>query len=489
MNLDASVHRSTPQKLQAVWQDLQGLDISADPQLLDVKSRDYYWYSPILKEQLDPCMAELLVRVRSEEDVLRVAAACARHRLPLTIRGGGTGNYGQCVPLEGGLVVDVTGLNQVLAIEPGSVRVQAGMMIRDLEAAVRASDVVPGGQELLMFPSTRDTATIGGFIGGGYGGAGSVRNGILKDPGNVSLVRVVTVEDPPRTIELRDADIQKVHHAFGTNGIMTELTLALKPAVDWVHHIALFPSYRRALEFCVAATEACARANPIRGETAAAAALSQTSGPALDAFEITAVDQRFAPFYANAFGPRFPPGRDAVFSMVHPQDLDGWRALVQQFGGEETMAMTEAELDAAQLVPAFECAWNHTTLMALRHDKSWTNLQTVYHWPLDIDLVVRQMERYGDEVLMHHEFGRDSNGFVVFALPLVAYFDRDRIYEIIAEHEADGCLVFDNHVVTIEGGGMKTIDTAQIDFKKIADPHGLMNPGKTVGWKAEYVHA
>jgi hypothetical protein len=46
--------------------------------------------------------------------------------------------------------------------------------------------------------------------------------------------------------------------------------------------------------------------------------------------------------------------------------------------------------------------------------------------------------------------------------------------------------VFDNHVITIEDGGMKTIDTAQIDFKKIADPHGLMNPGKTRGWLPEY---
>jgi hypothetical protein len=29
---------------------------------------------------------------------------------------------------------------------------------------------------------------------------------------------------------------------------------------------------------------------------------------------------------------------------------------------------------------------------------------------------------------------------------------------------------------------MKTIDTAQIEFKKLADPMGLMNPGKTRGW-------
>jgi len=251
------------QALAALSAELSDLRPSQDPVLLEARSRDYYWYSPILKEQLDPCRGELLVRAASESEVIRVAAACARHHVPLTIRGGGTGNYGQCVPLEGGVILDLTALDRVLEIRPGSVRMQAGALIMDIERAVRASTVVEGGQELLMYPSTRNTATIGGFIGGGYGGAGSVRNGILKDPGNVTRVRVVTVEESPRVIELLDAEIQKVHHAYGTNGIMTELDLALNPAVDWVHHIALFHDYRSALAFGVAATEACARANPL----------------------------------------------------------------------------------------------------------------------------------------------------------------------------------------------------------------------------------
>jgi hypothetical protein len=145
---------------------------------------------------------------------------------------------------------------------------------------------------------------------------------------------------------------------------------------------------------------------------------------------------------------------------------------------------------AHNLHPAFECAYNHTTLMALKVDKSWTNLQTVAPWQpgvgIDIALVEKQMQRWGDEVLQHHEFGRQYGGCVAFGLPLVSYLDKERLYEIMAEFEADGCMVFDNHVITIEDGGMKTIDTAQIDFKKVADPHGLMNPGKTRGWLPEY---
>ena len=79
----------------------------------------------------------------------------------------------------------------------------------------------------------------------------------------------------------------------------------------------------------------------------------------------------------------------------------------------------------------------------------------------------------------------DHNESVVFGLPLIAFFSKDRLYESIGEFEADGCVVLDNHVYAIEGGGMKTIDSVQIDFKKVADPHGLMNPGKTEGWQSD----
>jgi FAD/FMN-containing dehydrogenase len=454
----------------AFLQDIAGIAHTRDAHQLAIKSKDYYWYSPILKAELDDKMGDIIVSPRDEQEVIKVAAACAKHRLNITIRGGGTGNYGQCVPLEGGVILDVTALSRVIAIEPGSVLVEAGCLIVDLERAVRADQCVQGGQEILMYPSTRDIATIGGFIAGGYAGAGSVRNGILKDAGNVTMIRVVTLEETPRIIELKDADIQKVHHAYGTNGIITQLRLSLKPAVDWVHHIALFDSYSDALRFGCEATQAI--------------------GQSVDAFLITAVERRIAPYYESEFGARFPAHKDAVFSMVSPACLPAWRALVKKHQGQESMAFTENELKAEKLFPAFECAYNHTTLMALKVDKSWTNLQTVAPWTpgvgIDIALVEKQMARWGDEVLMHHEFGRQFGGCVAFGLPLVAFIDKARLYEIIKEFEQDGCMVFDNHVYTIEDGGMKEIDTNQIDFKKQADPHGLMNPGKTRGWLPGY---
>lgn len=148
--------------------------------------------------------------------------------------------------------------------------------------------------------------------------------------------------------------------------------------------------------------------------------------------------------------------------------------------------MPKPELVAAGLQPAYECGWNHTTLQALKADKSWTYLQVAYPRPFDPELVLRQMRRYGDDVYMHHEMARLEGEVQIFGLPLVKYRGRDAMYRMIREfEEIDGCTIYDPHVFTIEEGGMKQIDRSQIEFKKRADPYGLMNPGKTQGWTSD----
>ncbi len=442
--------------LAALRRDLAGIECHDDPALLRSKSMDFHWYSPVLTELLRDKTADLLVVPRDMAELKRVAAACARHRVPVTLRGGGTGNYGQCTPMERGVIIEMLRLDQV-SIHAGSATVQTGCIIGKLEDAARAT-----GQEILMFPSTLTDATIGGFIAGGFGGVGSIRHGVLKDPGNVTRIQVLTLEEAPRIIELHGADIQKVHHAFGTNGIITEMDLRLAPAEDWRHVIALFDSYEAALRFGTAAMT-----------------------PDLPLRLLTSVERGFAPYYTQ-FGSYFPPAHDAVFALCAVQGLGAFEALAAQHGGRISLAMTDAEISAAHLLPAYECAYNHTTLMALKKDKAWTYMQLAFPQPFSIAQAMALADEFGHEILWHHEFSLAYGSYGVFAIPLVSYFDAARLAEIKDIIEARGVGVFDAHVVTIEDGGMKAIDTAQIDFKKIADPHGLMNPGKTRGWLAEY---
>lgn len=441
--------------------EIDGIRVYDDPKQVELRSRDYFWYSPILSEDIGHFVGDLVVIPADQDEVRRVAAAAAKLRIPITIRGGGTGNYGQCVPLEGGIILDMTKIDKVLSIEPGRVRVQAGARISRLDDAVRET-----GQELLMYPSTRRIATIGGFFTGGSGGIGSLRHGMLRDDGNIYSVKVMTVEPEPRIIELHGHDIQKVQHAYGTNGIVMELEIGLTKATDWIHTAALFESYDATLRFCLKALE-----------------------DKLDCYLLTTVDRRFSRFYTK-FGDLFPADRDAVFAMIAPEEQARFAELAASFGGRVSFGMTQDELHAKGLQPAYECGWNHTTLQALKAEEGWTYLQVAYPRPFDPDVVLRQMERYGDDQYMHHEMARLEGEVQIFGLPLVRYKDRDDTYRVIRElEELDGCDIYDPHAFTIEDGGMKQIDTIQIEFKKQADPYGLLNPGKTRGWTAEMVAA
>ena len=175
--------------------------------------------------------------------------------------------------------------------------------------------------------------------------------------------------------------------------------------------------------------------------------------------------------------------------MVAPASLAAFDALVRAHGGALSLAMTEPELEAAGLPPAYECAYNHTTLQVLKVDRGWTYLQVAYPQPFDPAVVERHMTMFGADVLQHQEFAKMHGDYATFAILLVRWKGVQHQYEVIRAIEATGCTVFNPHVVTIEDGGMKTIDTAQIAFKRRADPFGLMNPGKTRGWSPAMARA
>jgi hypothetical protein len=92
------------------------------------------------------------------------------------------------------------------------------------------------------------------------------------------------------------------------------------------------------------------------------------------------------------------------------------------------------------------------------------------------------MQRFGDEVLFHHEFSRAGSQRVAFALPLVVYFDDDQLREPDGVVRGRRLHIFDPHTWVLEDGGMKQVDELQLAFKRDADPMGLMNPGKVRAW-------
>ena len=100
--------------------ELSQLDLVDQGPLLQQLSHAQFNFSPLLTPRLQPCCADLVVRASSTAEVVQVASACARHGVSLTPRGAGTGNYGQAVPLEGGVVLDTSAMQQVRQFEPSS---------------------------------------------------------------------------------------------------------------------------------------------------------------------------------------------------------------------------------------------------------------------------------------------------------------------------------------------------------------------------------
>jgi FAD/FMN-containing dehydrogenase len=430
-----------------------------------LKSRDFFWFSPILKPLLDDKRADIVVSPRTKDDVTRVAAACARHRVPVTVRGGGTGNYGQAVPLESGVVLDLTGLDRVLWAKPGAGRFEAGARLLDIDRALRDAHANAGRWELRFHPSTRKQATIGGFVAGGAAGCGSCTWGQIADIGAVLALEVVTVEETPRIIELKGSDVLKVLHAYGVNGIITEVEVPLAPWQPWAERVVAFPTLADAARFGfgLAAAEGIAKK------------------------EISVFDRRIAPFLKR-LAPLIPDGDAfAIVTVAEPQTPVLAELAVAYHGtAVYDRGFAEAE-DAAfygkgAMPPLYEYTWNHTTLHALRVEPDITYLQVRFPDAGEVALAEAMETRFGDELLLHLEFQRRFGRVFVSGLPLLRFSSPERLAEVVAEIEAMGGAVSNPHTYVLDHAGWKRTDAPQAEFKALVDPYGLMNPGKLKDW-------
>tara|TARA_R110000868_G_scaffold76136_4_gene219278 strand:- start:7122 stop:8522 length:1401 start_codon:yes stop_codon:yes gene_type:complete len=435
--------------------ELGDIPVEDHPRIVQQRSRDHYWYSPVLKAKLDHVTAEIVVSPRNNEEVKTVLRAAFKHGIAITPRGAGTGNYGQAMPLSGGAMLNLMNMDKVLEIKPDRVRAQAGAVMEKIDQETIAAV----GGELRFHPSTYRMASIGGFIAGGSGGVGSVRWGGLRNLGSILGLKVITCEAEPRELDLVGEDILKVAHAYGTNGIIVEAEMPLAPAHGWIDMVVGFDNYMDASRFA--------------------------QGVALqDGLLVKEVSTYAAPIpeaYFNRHKPYLKDGQSVVLLMVAPVAADAMTLFVSHHKGDLRYRSDKAtEEELKRLPPVYELAWNHTTLRALKVDPTITYLQTRYPSLEHLEKIISLL---GDELPMHIEVTRQDGVVTLAGLPLVRYTTEARLDEIVAIHEANGCDVFNPHRYTLEEGGMKRTDQKQLDFKRQADPKGILNPGKMVAWE------
>ena len=124
-----------------------------------------------------------VVTPRSPEDVRRTLDFACRARCPVAVRGAGHSQAGQSLT-DGGLLLDMTGLDRIGEIRDGAIRVQAGATWRKLVRHVRARGHLP------PVLTTNLDVTVGGTLSTGGLGASSHRHGAQTD--NVDELVAVT---------------------------------------------------------------------------------------------------------------------------------------------------------------------------------------------------------------------------------------------------------------------------------------------------------
>ena len=176
------------------------------------------------------CMPEALLKATSAQMVAAVLAYCNTRCIPVIARGSGTGLVGGAVAVSGGVMLDLTLMNRICALDERNmtVTVEPGVLLMELATFVEDHGFLyppdPGAK----------TATIGGNISTNAGGMRAVKYGVTRD-----YVLSLTVALADGTIETFGAATVKNSSGYslkdlivgseGTLGIIVEATLRLVP--------------------------------------------------------------------------------------------------------------------------------------------------------------------------------------------------------------------------------------------------------------------
>jgi len=427
------------------------------PAVVERLSKDFYWYSPVLKRQLESKVGDVVVQPVSVAEVLAVARYAGERGVPITVRGAGTGNYGQCIPLHGGIVLDLALMDKLEEITADGVAVcQPGLRLAPLEIEARKQ-----GWELRMYPSTIAKASVGGFLAGGSGGIGSVAHGGLRDFDTVRAFEVVTMEAEPRVVLHEGAAVHEILHAWGTNGILTRIWFALAPAVEWSQFTAAFDSYEEAFVFARIIAEG-------KDWTKRLVTVFEWPIPSF----LTPVKQVVR------------QDKTLVLIMIASKQLEMLSEAAATARGEVTFTGAYTGPRTQPLLSDY--TWNHTTLWAMKADPTWTYIQAGFSPANCMEQFRLLRERYGKEILFHIEFMKNGEGVVIpGGIPLVYFTGEERLNELIAYCREIGVFIANPHVNYLEDGGRFRGDNLQLKAKQKYDPRGLLNPGKMISFHAE----
>lgn len=176
-------------------------------------------------------LPEAVVEPANTAEVSALMRICHANRIPVTIRGGGSGLAGGALPICGGLVVSMRRFNQIVHIDERNfqVVVEPGVITEFLQNTLKEK-----GLFYPPDPSSRGWSFIGGNVSTNAGGPKAVKYGVVKDH-VLNLEVVLSNGDVIWTgaNTLKNSTGYNLTHLMvgseGTLGIVTQIVLKLQP--------------------------------------------------------------------------------------------------------------------------------------------------------------------------------------------------------------------------------------------------------------------
>ena len=433
----------------------------SNPEEIHKFLKDNSWLSPILSDFFgrggggeDLPGVAVVASPRSVDQLRGAIALAVRHGVPITPRGRGTSNFGQSIPLRGGMLLDLTRLDRILEVTDTTITAEAGALHGDVERAALAR-----GRDLTLLTTTYATATIGGWVAGGHVGLGTSQYGTIWDS-NVVSVELLTAEDPPRSLSLSGPDLYPALHTYGTVGVLTQVTLPIVPARAWAEAIVAFDTFDAAAQYTMA--------------------LAQDTSIIQ---RVVAAEQAPMPVGFTPLRGFFTPKQSGVLLIVEQPGTRTCESLARAYGGQyHAWNVGPGDVSLAYMVYGHRMLWNKKQAP----DAAFLH---VYFSPGDELAQLRNLKaRFGQKVWLELKYmrsaylrslrGLSGDGLLPAGVLALRPGTRVVVDEVMRYCDTLGVTYLNPHTFVLEESGLFADFQRIVAFKRETDPKGLLNPGK-----------